>query len=103
MKFIRFSVVDSTKLAEVSNVSDKIWTSPPKGTKIQALYSCLGMAFPEQPPNTIVAIAVLEAESAESLAATSYPLMLAGANVWAVPVAEITVGGAAKLEKKLKG
>jgi hypothetical protein len=103
MKFIRFSMMDSTKVAELSKASDKVWASPPKGMKAQATYACLGIAFPEQPPNTIVTMTVLEAESAESLAVASYPLALVGATVWYVPILDVPVGGSVQVEKKLKG
>ena len=103
MNFIRFSMIESTKVAEFTKVSDKVWASPPKGIKPQAIYACLGIAFPNQPPNTIISINVLEAESAESLGAASYPLTLVGATVWAVPVLEVPVGGVAQVEKKLRG
>jgi len=103
MKFLRFSMMDYTKMAEVTKVSDKTWASPPLGIKMDALYACMGIAFPDQPPNTMVSISVVEAESAESLAAVGYPLMQAGASIWAVPVLDIPVAGAAELEKKYRG
>jgi hypothetical protein len=103
MKFIRFSMMDSSKLAELTKTSDKAWASPPKGVKAQAIYACMGIVFPEQPANTTISINVLEAESAEALAAVSYPLTQVGATVWAVPVLEVPVGGSAQVEKKFKG
>lgn len=103
MKFLRFNMTDSTKLAEMTKASDKVWASPPPGIKLLAIYACLGIVHPDQPPNTIVSVSVVEAESAESLAASGYPLMQAGASVWAVPVMEVPVASAAEVEKKMRG
>ena len=103
MKFIRFSMVDMAKMAEATKASDKVWSSPPSGIKMDALYACMGIAFPDQPPNTMVSIGVVEADSAESLAAVSYPQMQAGATIWAVPVLDVPVGGTAEAEKKYRG
>lgn len=103
MKFLRFSMMDYAKMAEMTKVSDKTWASPPPGIKMDALYACMGIAFPDQPPNTIVSISVVEAESAEALAAVGYPLMQAGASIWAVPVLDVPVAGTAGLEKKYRG
>ena len=55
------------------------------------------------PEDTIVSIAAIEAESAEVIAATGYPLMLAGATVWTVPVMEFPVAKTVEVEKKLRG
>jgi len=103
MKFVRFSVVDVAKMAETTKASDKVWASPPSGVKMDAFYACMGLAFPDQPPNTIVSISIVEADSAESLAAISYPPMQAGATIWAVPVIDVPVGGTAEAEKKYRG
>ena len=103
MKFMRLHMIESTKVAEFTKVSDKVWASPPKGIKPQAIYACLGIVFPGQPPNTVVTMTILEAENAESLAVASYPLTQVGATVWAVPILDVPVGGAAQVEKKLKG
>jgi len=51
----------------------------------------------------MVGISISEAENAEALAAVSYPLVLAGAWVWNVPVLEMTEAGMAKAEKKYRG
>lgn len=103
MKFVRFTIMDSTKVAEMTKVHDKTWASTPPGIKMDAFYACLGLAFPNQPPNTLASISVVEAESAEALAAVNYPLMQAGATIWGVPVLDLPVGGAAEAEKKYKG
>ena len=102
MKFMRFLMMDYTKMAEITKISDKLWASPPPGIKMDAIYACMGIAFPDQPPNTMISISVVEAESAESLAAVGYPLMQAGATIWAVPVLDVPVSGAAELEKKYR-
>lgn len=103
MKFLNFGIVDVAKAAEVSQAWDKFWASPPPGIKLLGDYMCVGIAFPGAPPNTMVGVNVIEAESAEALLALSYPLMLAGSSRWNVPVLELPLGGAAELEKKLRG
>ncbi|MCK4698234.1 MAG: hypothetical protein KAT53_08025 [Dehalococcoidia bacterium] len=102
MKFLRFSMMDVDKVVQVVQASDKLWSSPPPGVKMLANYACLGIAFPGEPPNTIVSVSIVEAENAEAIGATSYPTALAGAAVWNVPVMEVPVAGAAEVEKKLR-
>jgi hypothetical protein len=103
MKFLMFSMNDVAKTAEVVQAADKVWASPPPGIKLLAQYACLGIAFPGEPPNTIVAISVVDAESAEAIGAVSYPITVAGATVWNVPVFELPVAGGAEVEKKYRG
>jgi len=100
MKFITFNMFDVAKGAEVAQASDKVAKTP--GQKILAQYVCEGLAFPGQPPNTIVGIEIGELESNEALAAAQYPVSLAGATVWSVPVLEIPVAGTAAEEKKYR-
>lgn len=100
MKFLQFSMYDVAKAAEVGQASDKVAKTP--GRKVLAMYICLGIAFPGAPPNTLVAISVNEYESSEAMAAVEYPLSLAGATVWAVPVLEFPVGRGAATEKKYR-
>jgi len=102
MKFLSFGIVDVAKVAEVAQVSDKVWASPPLGIKALAIYMCQGIAFSGQPPNTLLTIAVLEAESNEAMAAVNYPMALAGATVWNVPVLELPVAAGAEVEKKMR-
>jgi len=94
---------DVAKAADMAAASDKVWASPPPGVKMLADYVCIGLAFPGHPPNTVVGVSVIEAESAEALTAVIYPLGLAGAMTWNVPVMEIPVAGVAELEKKYRG
>ena len=103
MKFLRFVMMDATKTAEVSKVSDKTMASPPPGYKVQAIYACQGIAFPGEPANTIVAISIFESDSNEALTLTAYPLALAGATVWDVPVLEVAAASATEVEKKMRG
>jgi hypothetical protein len=93
---------DVAKAAEVAAASDKLEASPPRGIKTLASYVCQGIVFAGVPPNTLVSIDIVEAESNEALAAANYPLALAGASLWNVPVMELPVGGVAKVEKKLR-
>ncbi len=103
MKFLQFVTMDVAKAAEVARASDKVWASPPPGVKMLADYVCLGMPFPGLPPNTMVSIGVIEAESAEALAAVTYPPALAGASINNVPIMEMPVAGVAEVEKKYRG
>jgi len=91
---------DVAKAAEVAQAADKVAKMP--GRKLLAQYACLGLAFPGVPPNTMVTIGISEVESNEAMAATLYPLELAGATTWAVPVLEMPVAGAAAEEKKYR-
>jgi hypothetical protein len=101
IKFLTFTIFDVSKVEQVAKAADKVWSSPPKGIKIEANYTCLANPFPGIPPNTIVGVTISEAESAEAIATTSYPLMLAGVTIHRVPILEIPVGDSAKAEKKL--
>ena len=103
MRFLSFVTFDVAKAAELAKVSDKVWASPPPGIKLLAAYVCQGMAFAGVPPNTLVSIDIIEAESNEALAAVNYPLALAGASIWNVPVMELPTVGAAEAEKKIRG
>ena len=100
MKFIYFTMFDVAKAAEVAQAADKVAKTP--GHKTLAQYVFQGIPFHGVPPNTMVVIAVGEAESNEAIAAQQYPLALAGARVWAVPVLEMPVPGAATEEKKYR-
>jgi len=100
MKFLVFTLFDDAKAAEVAQAADKVVKTP--GQKTIAQYVCQGMAFSGLPPNATLAIAVVEAESNEALAASQYPLALAGATTWAVPVLEMPVGRGAAIEKKYR-
>ena len=100
MKFIGFAMFDAAKAAEVAQAGDKVAKTP--GRKVLAQYACQGIPFPGVPPNTMVVISVEEAESNEAIGASQYPLALAGATVWSVPVLEMPVAGAAAEEKKYR-
>ncbi len=100
MKFLTFSMFDASKAAEVAQAADKVAKTP--GQKMLAQYVCQGIPFAGVPPSTMVAISVGEAESNEAIAAVHYPLALAGATIWSVPVLEMPVAGAAAEEKKYR-
>ncbi len=100
MKFINFVMFDGTKAAEVAQAADKVAKTP--GQKMLAQYVCQGIPFAGVPPHMMVTITVGEAENNEAISAVHYPLLLAGASVWAVPVLELPVAGAATEEKKYR-
>lgn len=101
MKFITVMMFDADKAADMAAIGDKTANLP--GAKVLAQYVCQGMLFSGIPPNKMVALVVSEAESNEALAARNYPVALAGASVWNVPVIEMAVGAIAEAEKKLRG
>ena len=103
MKLVRFATIDADKAADVAQASDKVWASPPAGTKILASYVGQGIAYPGAPAHALVAMQIIEAESNEAIATTQYPIMLAGATVWDVPVLELPVVGAVGVEKEYRG
>ena len=103
MKFLTFTIFDVAKIPAVVQAADKVWATPPPGIKIEANYVCLGTPFPGVPPNTMVGVSIVEAESAEAMATTSYPLMLAGVTIHRVPILEMPVGAMGKEEKKYRG
>jgi len=100
MKFLTFAMFDSTKAAEVAQAGDKVAKMP--GQKLLGQYMCQGIPFAGLPQNSIVVISVAEIENNEAISTTQYPLALAGATVWAVPVQELPVAGAATEEKKYR-
>lgn len=100
MKFITFAMYDVAKAAEVAQVADKVAKTP--GHKTLAPYVCQGKPFDGVPPNTLVVIAITEAESNQAIAAVTYPLLLAGATLWSVPVLEMPVASAATEERKYR-
>jgi hypothetical protein len=100
MKFMMFAMCDTAKVAELAQIADKVAKVP--GQKTIAQYSCQGIPFHGLPPNTSLAIAIVEAESNEALAGTQYPMGLAGISTWAVPVLEVPVGRVVTAEKKYR-
>jgi hypothetical protein len=55
------------------------------------------------PPNSLVSVTISESDSAETMAARVYPLMLAGATINIIPLLEVPVTGGVKAEKKYRG
>ncbi len=103
MKFLIFQLIEVSKVPDVSKAADKVWGSPPAGVKALGGYTCLGLPYPGMPSNTILSIRVVEAESNESLSAVIYPVAVAGATVWTIPVMDLPLGGGvADMEKKLR-
>jgi hypothetical protein len=100
MKFLMFSMFDVAKTADIAQLGDKLAKTP--GRKVLASYICMGQAFPGVPPNTMVGVSIADYESTEAMAAALYPMELAGATVWAVPVLETTPGRTTATEKKYR-
>ena len=103
MKFLTFTMYDVAKTAEVAQASDKVMANLPQGVELSAQYVCLAQPFPGLPPNTLVTVSIGDAESAEALAAVSYPMLLAGASIHRVPILEVPVGGGVETERRFRG
>jgi hypothetical protein len=102
MKF--FMVVDAepSKLGDMATASDKFWNNPPKGVKKLAQYTLLA-PLPGQDQSRVHFIAVLEVENEQALQSIEYGLVLLGASVMAIPVAEMSAAPELeKLEQELK-
>ena len=102
MKFIVTYIWDAGIAAEISKLDDKIAASPPPGYKELAHYICMGKPFSGVPEGKAVSFQLVEADSAESMAAVCYPMMHLGADVSAVPVIEAPIGNITELEKQAK-
>ena len=100
MKFLTFAMYDVAKTADVSAASDKV--AGMSGIEILGTYVCLGIPFPGFPENTLLGISVVNVESSETMAAAAYPLALAGATVWHVPVLELAAGSSVEAEQKYR-
>jgi len=103
MKFLTFMIYDVAKTADIAAASDKVMSNLPPGIKIQSQYVCLGVPFPGVPPNNLVSVSIGEADTAESLAQVSYPLALAGATIYRVPILELPLAKTAEVERKYRG
>lgn len=102
MKFMTLSVYPVEKTAEVAAASDKVWANQPRERRPEATYILMCVPF-DVPPNSLVSVAISESDSAETMAARVYPLMLAGATVNIIPLLEVPIAGGAKAEKKYRG
>jgi len=102
MKFMTLSIYPVEKAPEIAVASDKGWSSVPRERRPQAFYMLMSVPF-DVPPNSLVDFTISESDSAEAMAAMVYPYMLAGATVHIIPLLEVAIAGAVKLEKKYKG
>ena len=102
MKFMTLTTWPVEKTAEVSAASDKIMAKVPKERRAESGYILMCVPF-DVPPNSMVSVNIAEGGSAEEMAASVYPLMLAGATVDVIPLLEVPSGGSTKAEKKYRG
>jgi hypothetical protein len=102
MKFMSLVVYPVEKAAEVVAASDKVWASQPRESRPESIYVLMCVPF-DVPPNSLVSVTISESDSAETMAARVYPVMLAGATVNIIPLLEVPVTGGVKAEKKYKG
>lgn len=77
MKFLVFTMFDVSKAAEVAQAGDK--AAKTRGAKILAQYACQGIPFEGVPQNMMVVFHIGEYESNEAIAASQYPVGVAGA------------------------
>jgi len=70
MKFLVFAMFDVAKATEMAQVNDKLAEMP--GRKVLSNYTCMGLAFPGVPLNTLVTVSVVEYESSQAMAAVLY-------------------------------
>ncbi len=103
MKFLLFDMMDPDRAADVAKAGDKVWGSAPGQIKLLARYGCLGLAFPGQPEGKAVVIDVVEADTSDAILGITYPVTLAGADMWAVPVHELPVANVVDFEKSIRG
>jgi hypothetical protein len=103
MKFLLFDMLDPDKAADVAKAGDKAWGSAPGQIKLLARYACLGLAFPGQPEGKAVVVDLVEADTSDAILGITYPVSLAGAEMWAVPVHELPVANVADFEKSIRG
>jgi len=102
MKFMSLVVYPIEKTAEIAAASDKAWAGVPRERRPESVYTLMCVPF-DVPPNSLVSVTISESDSAETMAARVYPLMLAGATVNIIPLLEVPVAGGVKAEKKYKG
>jgi hypothetical protein len=102
MKFMSLFVYPVEKTAEIAVAGDKVWANQPKERRPEGSYVLMCVPF-DVPPNSLVSVSISESDSAETMAARVYPIMLAGATVNIIPLLEVPVTGEVKAEKKYKG
>jgi len=102
MKFMTLSIYPVAKAAEIAAAADKVWASQPREGRPASSFMLMSVPF-SVPPNSLVAFSIGEADSAESMAARVYPMMLAGATVNIIPLLEVPLGSGAEVEKKYRG
>ena len=104
MKFLSINTYQVDRLEEAAKATAKLNANPLEGYKILAMYSCQANPFPgtELPPGTMVTIAVLECDNAESMATAALEMARAGVNVNRIPVMEVAVGEVEETVERLK-
>jgi len=102
MKFMSLVVYPVEKTAEIAVATDKVWTSQPRERRPESSYVLMCVPF-DIPPNSLVSVTISESDSAETIAARVYPIMLAGATVNIIPLLDVPVTGGVKAEKKYRG
>jgi len=104
MKFLTLSMWPLEKTAEVSAAGDKASAKLPKERREGSNYilMCIPVGL-DVPPGSMVSISIDEGDSVEEMAATIYPVELAGAHIQIIPLLEVPAGGSVKADKKYRG
>jgi len=102
MKFMMLTYTPGEKMAEVSAASDKVWAKAPPKKRADVGYLLMCHPF-DVPEGCYVTFSIFDGDSAEEIAATVYPMELAGAKVQIVPLLEVRSGSSAKTEKEYRG
>ncbi len=103
MKCFIFVSTPWDNVANVAQAADKAWASAPPQIKLLARYAFLGIAFPGQNREELLAMNIVEAETSDAVTSILYPVSLAGAKVTVVPVQELPITNAEEYEKKIRG
>ncbi len=102
MKFIGFSIIPAERVAAIAQAVDKIQASTPQYKRLAA-YTCLAHPVSGLPLGAMVAISIVEADSAEVLAPFVYAFGLEGASINYVPAQELPTGPkVSETEKKFR-
>ena len=86
--------------AEVAAASDGVWANQPRERRPVSSYVLMSVPF-DVPPNSLVSVTISESDSAERMAASVYPLILAGATVNVVPLSEVPVTDGVKGKRNI--
>lgn len=105
MKFLVFIMCAPPKAVGIARVADKAMREAPPGVKMLATYACQGvLPLPGTMENSqVTTVSVVEVETNEDLSAVLWPIAVAGALIYTLPVQDMPVPGLEKAEKGFRG